>query len=201
MPGGAGLAPRGGPLELRLDPPGAMDRWRPFVHWLLAVPHLIVMWGLSALRSALTIIAFFTVLFTTRIPDGIYGLLVLTYRYQARVVSYVAAMRSAYPPFTFDTTAEDPGDDPLRLAFQPQPQLQRWAPLYKWLIALPHYVCLFFLGIAAFAVWIVAAFAVLFTGRFPDGMHRFLVGVGRWSVRVSTYVGLLHDEYPPFSLE
>jgi hypothetical protein len=79
--------------------------------------------------------------------------------------------------------------------------LNRWLPLVKWLFAVPHYIALFFLYIGAVVVAIIAWFAILFTGRFPRGLFDYLVGVGRWSNRVTAYAFILTtDEYPPFRL-
>lgn len=81
-------------------------------------------------------------------------------------------------------------------------QLNRWLPLVKWLLAIPHYIVLFFLWTAAFFVVVFAWFAILFTGRYPRGAFDFIVGVSRWHVRVIAYAVLLvTDRYPPFSLE
>jgi hypothetical protein len=79
--------------------------------------------------------------------------------------------------------------------------LNRWLPLVKWLLAIPHYIVLVFLSLAAIVCIVIAWFAILFTGRYPRGLFDFVVGVGRWSVRVSAYAFLLvTDRYPPFSL-
>jgi hypothetical protein len=79
--------------------------------------------------------------------------------------------------------------------------LNRWLPLVKWFLAIPHYVVLFFLFVAAAVVTVIAWFAILFTGRYPRGMFDFVVGVGRWGLRVQAYAFLLvTDRYPPFSL-
>lgn len=81
-------------------------------------------------------------------------------------------------------------------------ELNRFLPLVKWLLAIPHYIVLFFLGIGAFFVVLFAWFAILFTGRYPKGAFDYLVGVQRWYVRVVAYALLLvTDRYPPFSLE
>ena len=74
-------------------------------------------------------------------------------------------------------------------------------PLIKWFLVIPHLIALFFLSVAAFGVVVAAWFAILFTGRFPRGIFDYLVGVGRWSNRVTAYaVVLVTDEYPPFQL-
>src|SRR5437879_13802863 len=79
--------------------------------------------------------------------------------------------------------------------------LNRWLPLVKWFLAIPHFIVLFFLDIAAVVVVVIAWFAILFTGRYPEGMFDFVVGVMRWSLRVTAYAFLLvTDRYPPFSL-
>jgi hypothetical protein len=79
--------------------------------------------------------------------------------------------------------------------------LNRWLPLVKWLLAIPHYIVLFFLWIGAFFAVVFAWFAILFTGRYPRGLFDFVVGVTRWHVRVVAYAfALVTDEYPPFRL-
>jgi Domain of unknown function (DUF4389) len=80
-------------------------------------------------------------------------------------------------------------------------ELNRWLPLVKWFLAIPHYVVLFFLGIAAFFLTVAAWFAILFTGRYPRGIFDFIVGVYRWANRVTAYAfTLATDRYPPFRL-
>jgi hypothetical protein len=79
-------------------------------------------------------------------------------------------------------------------------ELNRWLPLVKWLLAIPHFIALFFVGIAAFFVLIYGFFVVLFTGRWPRGAFDFVVGTLRWYLRVLAYFHLMTDAYPPFSL-
>ncbi len=117
-------------------------------------------------------------------------------RFTNRVVAYVALMDDRYPA----TDAEQA----VRLAV-PYPDvshdLNRWLPLVKWLLALPHYVVLVFLGIAALVAVVIAWFAILFTGQYPRGLFDFVEGVLRWSNRVTAYAFLLvTDRYPPFRL-
>jgi hypothetical protein len=79
--------------------------------------------------------------------------------------------------------------------------LNRWLPLVKWLLAIPHYIALFFLDIAALVAVIAAWFAILFTSRYPRGLFGFVEGVARWHNRVIGYaVTLVTDSYPPFRL-
>ena len=91
-------------------------------------------------------------------------------------------------------------DYPARFEITYPTELNRWLPLVKWLLLLPHYIALAFVGIAAFFVLIFGFFAVLFTGRWPRGAFDFLVGTYRWAYRVAAYFHLMTDAYPPFSL-
>jgi hypothetical protein len=89
---------------------------------------------------------------------------------------------------------------PARLEIAYPAELNRWLPLVKWLLVIPHLIVLCFVGIGAFFVAIYAFFAVLFTGRWPQGAFEYLVGTFRWALRVVAYFHLMTDAYPPFSL-
>ena len=91
-------------------------------------------------------------------------------------------------------------DYPARLEISFPFELNRWLPLVKWLLVVPHLFALFFVGLGAFFVAIYAFFAVLFTGRWPRGAFDYLVGTARWTCRVLAYGHLMTDAYPPFSL-
>ena len=117
-------------------------------------------------------------------------------RFVNRVGVYLALMDDRYPATDErqSVTLELPYPDAER-------DLNRWLPIVKWLLAIPHYIVLFFLAIAALVSIVVAWFAILFTGRYPRGLFDFLVGVGRWTNRVIAYAFLLvTDRYPPFQL-
>jgi len=116
-------------------------------------------------------------------------------RFSNRVSAYLALLDDRYP-----STDEEQAVH-LELPYPDAQQLNRWLPLIKWLLAIPHYVVLFFLAIAALVAVIVAWFAILFTGTYPRGLFDFVVGVFRWGNRVSGYAfALVTDQYPPFRL-
>jgi hypothetical protein len=106
------------------------------------------------------------------------------------------------PPAAPPPTAVSPAADyPVHLDIDRQEEYSRFMPLIKWLLAIPHLLVLTVLGIGAFFAVIGAFFAVLFTGRYPEGLFNFLVGVARWANRVNAYLYLTVDPYPPFSLD
>jgi Domain of unknown function (DUF4389) len=118
-------------------------------------------------------------------------------RFQARVGAYLALLSDQYP-----STDEQ---QYVRLEIRypnVETDLARGMPLVKWFLAIPHYIVLFFLYIAAFVCLVIAWFAILFTGRYPRSLFDFVVGVGRWHLRVAAYMFILvTDKYPPFSLQ
>ena len=116
-------------------------------------------------------------------------------RFSARVAVYAALLTDRYP------STDDAQDVHLELPEPDGAALNRWLPLVKWLLAIPHYIVLAFLWVGVIISVIVAWFAILFTGRYPRGLFDFVVGVGRWWLRVEAYAFLLvTDRYPPFSL-
>jgi hypothetical protein len=116
-------------------------------------------------------------------------------RFTARVSAYLVLLNDRYPSTDEEQSVH------LELPYPDARQLNRWLPLIKWLLAIPHYVVLFFLVIGALVAVIVAWFAILFTGRYPRDLFTFVVGVMRWSNRVTGYAfALVTDEYPPFRL-
>jgi hypothetical protein len=117
-------------------------------------------------------------------------------RFGARVGAYAALLTDRYPSTVEEQSIHLEIDYP-----DVETELNRWLPLFKWLLAIPHYIVLFFLGIVAFFAAILAWFAILATGKYPRGLFDFMVGVGRWWLRVTAYAFLLvTDRYPPFSL-
>jgi Domain of unknown function (DUF4389) len=104
------------------------------------------------------------------------------------------------PPAVPDPSGPPSPPYEARLEIAYPQELNRWLPLVKWLLVIPHWFALFFVGIGAMFVLIYAFFAVLFTGRFPRGAFDYVVGTYRWSYRAVAYAYLMVDAYPPFSL-
>ena len=131
------------PVQIEFHAERHITRWRPLVQWLLAIPHLMIASALRSLRGVLTLISLITVLFTEQIPRPLFDVIVMTYRYEWRAMSYALFMHEDYPPFDFTLSSEDDGQEPhtsLRLAYPEQ--LERWKPLYKWFLAIPQYFVL-----------------------------------------------------------
>ena len=189
------------PVQLEFHANREIGRWRPLVQWFLAIPQLLVVNVLSTLRNVLTLISLFTVVFTKKIPRPLFDAIVMTYRYEWHVMSYALFMHEDYPSFDFRPAATDDGSDPhtmLSLAYPEE--LDRWKPLYKWILAIPHYIVIVALAVAGVGAMLVGFLAVIVTGKFPVGPRDFIVNAWRYGLRVQAYIGLLTDEYPPFAL-
>jgi Domain of unknown function (DUF4389) len=116
-------------------------------------------------------------------------------RFSNRVTAYLALLDDHYP-----STDEDQAVH-LDFAYPDAHHLNRWLPLVKWLLAIPHYIALLFLGVGAVGAIVIAWFAIVFTGTYPRALFDYVVGVMRWTNRVNGYAfSLVTDQYPPFSL-
>ncbi|MEJ3746671.1 DUF4389 domain-containing protein [Actinomycetes bacterium KLBMP 9797] len=205
------------PITVRawLDQP--LRRWLWLVKWLLLIPHYIVLLVLWLVFAVLTIVAFFAILFTARYPRALFEFNVGVLRWSWRVsyYGYEALGTDRYPPFTL----ADVPDYPARLRVTYPEDLNRWLPLVKWLLAIPH---ILIIGALTSGAWwayrddgggargsmsllsvfvLIVAVALLFTGRYPMGLFDLLVGFARWIYRVVAYVTLMTDRYPPFRLD
>jgi hypothetical protein len=117
-------------------------------------------------------------------------------RFEARVGAYAALLTDLYPSTVDEQSVHLEIDYP-----DVETDLNRWMPIFKWFLAIPHYVVLAFLSVAAFFAVFIAWFAILFTGEYPRALFDYVVGVARWWLRVNAYAFMLvTDQYPPFSL-
>ena len=152
---------------------------------------------LGVAAGVMAIISWFAIVFTGKQPRGLWDFTNFFMRWRANAVAYMALLRDEYPPF-------GPGDGsyPANFSVAGFPETRnRWSVGLRLIYAIPQFIVLFFLGIAWAITVIIAWFAILFTGRYPEGLYTFGVGYMRWSLRVESYLLLMRDEYPPFSLD
>jgi hypothetical protein len=180
-------------VRLSIDyPDRALDRLSTFFRLFYLIPVVVVV---GFLGGVLTIPAALLIVFRQKYPRWWFDFNLEFTRFSTRVAAYGAMISDEYPSTTEEQYVH------LDLDYPDAKQLNRWAPLYKWFLAIPHYLMLAVLGVAALFALIVAWFIILFTGEYPEGIHEFVVGIMRWSLRVQAYMALLiTDEYPPFSL-
>ncbi|MEM9516070.1 MAG: DUF4389 domain-containing protein [Actinomycetota bacterium] len=150
----------------------------------------------AGVGGALFLATLLMLLFRQRYPRWWFDFLLELSRFGFRVGAYLVLLTDKYP------STVDEQDVHLEIDYpDAERDISRWMPLVKWFILIPHYLVLFFLTIGGFFVVIFSWFAIVFTGRIPRGAFDFLVGYGRWALRVHSYGFLLiTDEYPPFSL-
>jgi len=194
-------------------PDRPLNRLTTFFRIIVAIPILILLgmvaggsWQWAEGDNTVVVIAgtggllFFApvlmILFRRKYPRWWFDWNLELQRFSNRVGVYLALMDDQYP-----STDEQQSVQLEYVYPDAARELNRWLPLVKWFLAIPHYFVLFFLGLAAFVVVVVSWFAILFTGRYPRGMFDFVEGVIRWQNRVIGYaVTLVTDEYPPFQL-
>jgi hypothetical protein len=181
------------PLTFDVDYPERLSRWKIFLKWLLAFPHFIIFY-LVAGAMYIPVAAFLTILFRKKYPRWWFDFLVNFLRYQYRINVYLLLLRDDYPALDEEQA--------VHLDVEYPANLNRWLPLVKWLLALPHFIILIILFLVYYVVLVIAWFAILITARYPRPLFSFSVGMHRWALRVSAYASyLLTDKYPPFSLK
>lgn len=204
------------PARLTIDRPEQLNRVTTAFRIILVIPIAIVIgiltssgtatwetddgeWvttGGMSITGALFAVTLLMIVFRQRYPRWWFDFALELARFSARVSAYLALLTDRYPSTVEEQSVHLEIDYP-----DVERDLNRWMPLVKWFLAIPHFIILFFLWIGAFFAIVVAWFAILFTGRYPAGLFDYVVGVGRWSLRVYAYAFLLvTDRYPPFGL-
>jgi hypothetical protein len=204
------------PVSVTVDPSLAnRNRLTTAFRLILAIPHLILVGGigfgvatsgnsrtsvgtetglLGAVAIFLAIVSWFTIVFAGTHIAGIREFAAFYLRWRARALAYLMLLEDPYPPF---------GDAPYPAALDlvdPVGPRDRVTVGLRLILAIPHFIVLFFVLVAWGLTTIVAWFAILFTGNYPSGLYELGVGALRWRLRVESYVLLMVDEYPPFSL-
>ena len=204
------------PVQLTGELAPRLSRGLWLIKWLLAIPHFIMLFFLFIAFAVVSVVAFFAILFTGRYPRGLFDFNVGVLRWSWRVgfYSYSALGTDKYPPFTL----KDVPDYPARLEVDYPESLSRGLVLVKWwLLAIPHYLVIAVFSGGAWAAteseWMwssgglvgllvfFAGVALLFTGRYPQALYDFVLGMNRWVFRVAAYATLMTDVYPPFRLD
>jgi hypothetical protein len=210
--------------RLEVDYPEQMDRITTFLRLIWIIPIAIILGFVSGAGETVTNTVFLNeageVIKTTRDTAGglLSGLSAATAlmiifrqryprwwfdfsrevtRFTGRVTAYAALLTDQYPSTVDEQSVHLEIDYP-----DVKNDLNQWLPAIKWFLVIPHYIVLAFLSVGAVFAVIFAWFAIMFTGQYPKGLFDYVVGVGRWSLRVAAYAVLMvTDEYPPFSLD
>lgn len=204
------------PARLQVDFPEQHNRVTTLFRVILVIPIAIVLGVLTdgatktvhgqngdvvstttgGIAAGLFIATLLMILFRARYPRWWFDFAVELARFSARVGAYLGLLTDEYPSTVEEQSVHLDIDYP-----DVERDLNRWLPLVKWLLVIPHLIILVVLSVASFVAVIIAWFAILITGRYPRGLFDFVVGVARWWLRVQAYAFLLvTDRYPPFSL-
>lgn len=202
--------------RLTVDYPERLDRLTTFLRIIWVLPILVILSLLTAtgnetvateagekatstgggISAGLWLATLLMIVFRQRYPRWWFDFARELSRFGARVGAYLALLTDQYPSTVEEQSVHLEIDYP-----DVERDLNRWLPLVKPLLAIPHFVMLIFLILGAVVAVVIAWFAILLTGRYPRPLFDFVVGVGRWCTRVGAYAFLLvTDRYPPFSL-
>jgi len=207
------------PVSIEVDPTTEpRNKMTVAFRIILAIPHALLIgggigigvfagyqnqafgWALSggvlwAVAGVCALISWFAILFANQHPEGLRNLCTFVLRWRVRATAYMMLFRDDYPPFG---DAEYPARLSIDLAEFPRDKL---SVALRIIFAIPHYIILAFLGLAWWITSVIAWFAILINGEYPQSLYNFGMGVFRWQTRVDAYMLLLVDQYPPFSLD
>lgn len=190
------VVPPNPPYPARLDAeyPQHLNRLLIFVKGILLIPHYVALMFVGVGAFVAWVASWWAVLFTGRYPEGLFRYMAGALRWGHRVTAYHLLVTDRYPPFSL----EDDPSYPVRVEVDYPARIARWRPLLNWLLVIPAGIAAAAIMMAAYFAVIVAWFAILFTGRYPEGIFR-LVALGlRWSLRVTAFHYWMIEPYPPF---
>ena len=210
------LAVQSYPARLTIDRPETLDRVTTLLRFLWIIPIAVILALVSGDRSTVVTISetgervrtggtsiVFSIaaatalmlLFRQRYPRWWFDFQIALARFSYRVAAYALLLRDEYP------STEDEQAVHLELDYPDAKRLSNWLPLVKWILAIPHYIVLAILLVGVVVAVVIAWFTILIGGRYPRSLFDYVVGVGRWFLRVQAYaIYLVTDRYPPFSL-
>jgi hypothetical protein len=188
-------------VNIDIEPLERVARWRPLFNWVLFIPLQIWLGILGFGAAVVSVIGWFAILFTGALPESFGNYLIAVLRYYLRANAYLYGLTDRYPGFSTPAGYVDPGNYPCYCyAARVEPR-QRVTVLFRAILVIPQAVVLYLVGIIAGLVLFLAWFAVLFTGRWPQGFRTFIIGYLRWNIRLVAYICLITDQYPPFGID
>lgn len=190
------------PATIDVRTPDKLENWRSVGQWILAIPHLIIANALESVATVIAVISWFAILFTGKLPVGLANFQIMIMRYTFRAELYAGFLYDEYPPFDFRMSAAEPGGSPVEVTVEPMLENRNRLTVglrIFWII--PAVIFAFLVAVVGIICWFLALFAVLFTGRWPNGLRSWVMKMQRVSIRVNAYALLLTDEYPPFATD
>ena len=185
------------PIQLSVDYPDRnLNRLTTFFRIIVILPIFVVLLALTWAAEIVILAPLLMIVFRRKYPRWWFDWNVALVKFQLRVVGFLFLLRDEYP-----STDEEQAVH-LEMPYpNVEEDLNRWLPLVKWILAVPHYIAIAVLFVISVVLMLISWFAILFTGRYPRGMFNFVVGTMRWSTRVEAYALILvTDRYPPFRL-
>ena len=184
------------PVNLKIDYPESSNPLTALFRLILVIPIVIILGLISTYAEALSFAIAMMILFKEKYPKWWFDWNIGITKFAYRITAYVLLMRDEYPATDDDQSVH------LTIPYPEVKQdLKRWMPLVKWILVIPHAIALIFIFIGVILCTIFALFTILFTGKYPTSIFKFIEGFLRWTLRVSAFALLLTtDQYPPFRL-
>lgn len=190
------------PAQLDVQTPDKIANWRPLVQWIMAIPHFIVSYFLLIVAEVVSVISWFAILFTGKLPEGLANVTCMALRYQTRTQAFAGFLHADFPPFDFTATPADPGGTATTVSFQPTLDgRNRLSCALRLIWLIPAAIVTMIIGLIGAICWVIGFFAVLFTGKWPAGLLAWVMKSMRASLRLNAYAMLLTDEYPPLNFD